>query len=60
MSVEVSRLPTGLTVVTDKMPHLETTSLGIWIASGSRHEAPEGTVMASRGEAAGQPVRVIG
>ncbi len=41
MSVEVSRLPTGLTVVTDKMPHLETTSLGIWIASGSRHEAPE-------------------
>src|SRR6201993_2026244 len=41
MSVEVSRLPTGLTVVTDKMPHLETTSLGVWIASGSRHEAPE-------------------
>ena len=41
MSVEVSRLPSGLTVVTDKMPHLETTSLGIWIASGSRHEAPE-------------------
>jgi predicted Zn-dependent peptidase len=41
MSVEVSRLPTGLTVVTDQMPHLETTSLGVWIASGSRHEAPE-------------------
>ncbi|MBV8745103.1 MAG: insulinase family protein [Xanthobacteraceae bacterium] len=41
MSVEVTRLPTGLTVVTDKMPHLETTSLGVWIASGSRHEAPE-------------------
>ncbi len=41
MSVEVSRLPTGLTVVTDEMPHLETTSLGVWIASGSRHEAPE-------------------
>jgi predicted Zn-dependent peptidase len=41
MTVEVSRLPSGLIVVTDKMPHLETTSLGIWIASGSRHEAPE-------------------
>ncbi len=41
MSVEVSRLPSGLTVVTDKMPHLETTSLGVWIASGSRHEARE-------------------
>ncbi|HEY4774329.1 MAG TPA: pitrilysin family protein [Xanthobacteraceae bacterium] len=41
MSVEVSRLPSGLTVVTDLMPHLETTSLGVWIASGSRHESPE-------------------
>ena len=41
MSVEVSRLPSGLIVVTDTMPHLETTSLGVWIASGSRHEAPE-------------------
>ena len=41
MSVEVSRLPSGLTVVTDSMPHLETTSLGVWIASGSRHEVPE-------------------
>jgi predicted Zn-dependent peptidase len=41
MSVEVSRLPSGLIVVTDTMPHLETTSLGVWIASGSRNEAPE-------------------
>jgi predicted Zn-dependent peptidase len=41
MTVEVSRLPSGLIVVTDTMPHLETTSLGVWIASGSRHEAPE-------------------
>jgi predicted Zn-dependent peptidase len=41
MSVEVTRLPSGLIVVTDTMPHLETTSLGVWIASGSRNEAPE-------------------
>jgi predicted Zn-dependent peptidase len=39
MSVEVTRLPTGLTVVTDAMPHLETASLGIWVGAGSRDEA---------------------
>jgi predicted Zn-dependent peptidase len=38
MSVEVTRLPTGLSVVTDRMPHLETASLGVWIGSGSRNE----------------------
>src|SRR5207342_822587 len=38
MSVEVTRLPTGLTVVTDSMPHLQTASLGIWVGSGSRDE----------------------
>src|SRR2546426_7481194 len=38
MSVEVTRLPTGLLVVTDAMPHLETASLGVWVGSGSRDE----------------------
>jgi predicted Zn-dependent peptidase len=38
MSVEVTRLPSGLTVVTDEMPHLETASLGVWVGSGSRDE----------------------
>lgn len=38
MSVEVTRLPTGLTVVSDSMPHLQTTSLGVWVGSGSRDE----------------------
>ena len=38
MSVEVTRLPSGLVVVTDAMPHLETASLGVWIGSGSRDE----------------------
>jgi predicted Zn-dependent peptidase len=41
MSVEVTRLPTGLTVVTDSMPHLQTASLGVWIGSGSRDEQPD-------------------
>jgi predicted Zn-dependent peptidase len=41
MSVEVTRLPSGLSVVTDRMPHLETASLGVWIGSGSRNERPD-------------------
>ena len=41
MSVEVTRLPSGLSVVTDRMPHLETASLGVWIGSGSRNENPD-------------------
>src|SRR6478672_5719518 len=41
MSVEVTRLPTGLLVVTDEMPHLETASLGVWVGSGSRDEQPD-------------------
>jgi predicted Zn-dependent peptidase len=40
MSVEVTRLPSGLTIVTDSMPHLQTTSLGVWVGSGSRDEEP--------------------
>jgi len=38
MSVEVTRLPSGLAVVTDEMPHLQTASVGIWVGSGSRDE----------------------
>ena len=38
MSLEISELPSGLRVVTDSMPHLETASLGVWIGAGSRHE----------------------
>jgi predicted Zn-dependent peptidase len=41
MSVELTRLASGLSVVTDRMPHLESASLGIWIGSGSRDEAPD-------------------
>jgi predicted Zn-dependent peptidase len=41
MSVEVTRLPSGLTVVTDAMSHLQTASLGVWVAAGSRDERPD-------------------
>jgi predicted Zn-dependent peptidase len=38
MSVEVTRLDSGLTVVTDAMPHLHSASLGVWVGAGSRDE----------------------
>jgi len=38
MTVEVTRLSSGLSVVTDRMPHLESATLGVWIGSGSRDE----------------------
>ncbi|CAN7599810.1 pitrilysin family protein [Rhizobium sp. LjRoot30] len=38
MNVECTRLPSGLTVVTENMPHLESAALGVWIKSGSRNE----------------------
>ncbi|MEZ5924481.1 MAG: pitrilysin family protein [Hyphomicrobiaceae bacterium] len=40
MSVELTRLANGLTVMSSTMPHLETLALGIYAASGSRHEEP--------------------
>jgi len=41
MGVNVTKLPSGLSVVTDSMPHLETASLGVWVGSGSRDERPD-------------------
>ncbi|QDP22499.1 M16 family metallopeptidase [Bradyrhizobium cosmicum] len=40
MSVEISKLASGLTVVTDRMPHLETAALGVWAGVGGRDEKP--------------------
>jgi len=39
MSLEITTLGNGLRVVTDHMEHLATTSLGVWVATGSRHES---------------------
>ncbi|MEJ2624714.1 MAG: pitrilysin family protein [Pseudolabrys sp.] len=41
MSVQVTRLPSGLSVITDQMPHLKTAALGVWAGSGSRDEHPD-------------------
>ncbi len=38
MTVEVSRLANGLTVVTDPMPHLKTAAVALTVNAGSRHE----------------------
>lgn len=38
MTVECTRLDSGLTVVTESMAHLESVALGVWIRSGSRDE----------------------
>ncbi len=37
--IEISRLDSGLTVLTEKMPGLRSVSIGIWVRRGSRHEA---------------------
>jgi len=38
MSTQTTRLLNGLRVVSHHMPHLETVSLGVWVAAGARHE----------------------
>jgi predicted Zn-dependent peptidase len=38
MSVAVTKLKSGIHVVTDQMAHLETASLGVWVDAGSRDE----------------------
>ena len=42
MSVEISKLPSGLTVITDTMPHLETAALGVWAGVGGNRFTPFG------------------
>src|SRR5579864_1878943 len=39
--VEITHLPNGICVVTEKMDHVRSVSLGVWIATGSRRENPE-------------------
>ena len=41
MSVEISGLANGLTVVTHHMSHIETAAIGIWVKAGARDELPE-------------------
>ena len=39
--LQSTRLPNGITVLTDNMPHLESASLGVWVKAGSRSEKLE-------------------
>ncbi len=39
--IEMTRLPNGVRVITETMPHVRSVSVGIWIQSGSRRETPE-------------------
>ncbi|HEY3103709.1 MAG TPA: pitrilysin family protein [Pyrinomonadaceae bacterium] len=39
--VKTTRLPNGLTILTEHMPGLRSVSLGIWVRRGSRHESPQ-------------------
>jgi predicted Zn-dependent peptidase len=41
MTVRVSRLTSGLRIVTHDMDHLESAALGVWVGAGSRFEADE-------------------
>ncbi|MGE0095717.1 MAG: M16 family metallopeptidase [Alphaproteobacteria bacterium] len=41
MTVNITRLPNGLLVATDRMESVETVSLGVWVGAGTRNERPE-------------------
>jgi predicted Zn-dependent peptidase len=41
MTATVTTLANGLRVVCDRMPHLQTISLGVWVAAGARHETEQ-------------------
>ena len=41
MTVQITRLPSGLIVVSDPMPHLVSAALGVWVSCGARHENRE-------------------
>jgi predicted Zn-dependent peptidase len=39
--IQQAELPNGVVIVTEKMPHVRSVSVGIWLASGSRAESSE-------------------
>jgi len=41
VTVEIARLSNGFRVVTERMPGLQSASVGIWVGAGGRHERPE-------------------
>jgi predicted Zn-dependent peptidase len=41
--IQRAMLPNGIRVVTERMPHVRSVSVGIWIGTGSREEGPQDT-----------------
>jgi predicted Zn-dependent peptidase len=39
--VRTTILPNGLTVLTERMEHVRSVSMGVWLTTGARHDAPE-------------------
>ena len=40
MSIRKEILPNGITLLTERMPHVRSVTLGVWLRRGSRHEPP--------------------
>ncbi|MBI1329601.1 MAG: insulinase family protein [Alphaproteobacteria bacterium] len=38
MNVEITKLPNGMTIVTDPMPQLQSAAVGVWVNCGGRNE----------------------
>lgn len=41
MAAQTTTLESGLRIVTDPVPSVETVAVGVWVAAGTRHESPE-------------------
>ncbi|SOC11043.1 predicted Zn-dependent peptidase [Rhodobacter sp. JA431] len=39
--INLTTLPNGLRIVTERMPSLASASIGVWVQAGGRHERPE-------------------
>jgi predicted Zn-dependent peptidase len=39
--IQRTTLPNGLTILTERMDHVRSVAMGVWISTGSRHELPE-------------------
>src|SRR5579871_5435371 len=53
MTPEITRFSNGLTVVTDRMPQLESAMLGVWVNAGGRNETRSARDIAEEIEAVG-------
>src|SRR5260221_4210151 len=39
-TIRKETLPNGITLLTERMPHVRSVTLGVWLRRGSRHEPP--------------------